>query len=87
MVQTIFIVSSDRNASDCFSSTTDDIAVFQNNNSMFDHLDHLLDDIQNNNFESSLFTTFNRKEKALKDVQEELAAFVWNHVFKGESSF
>jgi hypothetical protein len=52
MIQTIFIVSSERNASDCFSSTTDDITVFQNKNSMCDHLDQLLDDIQKDNFES-----------------------------------
>jgi len=64
--------------------TTDDITVFQDKNSMLDRLEPLIDDIQKENFEGGLFTTFNRKEKALKDIRQELAAFVWNHVFKSQ---
>jgi hypothetical protein len=84
IVQTIYIVSSERNASHCFSLTTDAIAVFQDKNSMLDSLELLIDDIQKENFEGGLFTTFNRKEKALKDIRQELAAFVCNHIFKSQ---
>jgi hypothetical protein len=84
VAQTIYIVSSERNASDYFSSITDDIAVFENKNFMLDRLELLIHNIQKQNFEGGLFTTFNRQEKALKDVRQELAAFVWNQVFKGQ---
>jgi len=82
IVQTIFIVSCEKNVSDYFSSTIDNIFIFQEQNSMLNRLETLIDDIQKDNFEGGLFTTFNRKEKALKDVRQELAVFVWNHVFK-----
>ncbi len=84
IVQTIYIVSSERNSSDYFLLTTDDITVFHNKNSMLDRLEPLVDDIQKEHFEGGLFITFNRKEKSLKDIREELAAFVWNHVFKSQ---
>jgi len=84
IIQTIYIVSCERNASDRFLSITDDIAVFQDKNSMLNRLELLINDIQKENFEGGLFTTFNRKEKALKDVRQEQAAFVWSHVFKSQ---
>jgi hypothetical protein len=84
IVQTIYIVSSEKNASVYFSSTTDVIIVLQDKKSMLDSLELLIDDIQKENFESGLFTTFNRKEKALKDIRQELGAFVCNHVFKSQ---
>jgi len=77
-------VSSERNSSDYFLLTTDDITVFEDKNSMLDRLELLVDDIQKEHFEGGLFITFNRKEKSLKDIREELAAFVWNHVFKSQ---
>ena len=50
---------------------------------MLDRLEPLIDNIHKDNFEGSLFASFNRKEKALEDIRSELAVFVWNHVFKG----
>jgi spore maturation protein CgeB len=83
IVQTIYIVSSEKNAVDYFTSTIDDVTVFQDKDSMFDRLEPLIDHIQREKFEGGLFTTFNRKEKALKDIRQELAAFVLDHIFKG----
>lgn len=80
--QTIFIVSSKRNAKDFFPSSNDNISIFPDKNSMFRDLKVLIDDIQKGNFEGCLFTNFSRTEKTLQDVHQERGAHVWNHIFK-----
>lgn len=83
IIQTMYIVSSLKISIDHFSSTIDDIAIFQDKESMVDRLEPLVDDILKENFEDGLFISFNRREKALNDRQQELGAIVSNRVFKG----
>jgi hypothetical protein len=83
IVQTIYIVSSECNAIDYFSSIIGNIAIFQDKNSMLNQLELLINDIQEDKFETGLFTTFDSNAKALKNIREEPASFVWFHVFKG----
>ena len=84
IAQTVYIVSSEENIVDRFSSAIDSISVFDDTKSMFNRLELLISDIQNGNFEGGLFTTFNRKEKALKDIGQEMGAFVWSHAIEGQ---
>jgi hypothetical protein len=76
-------VSSECNAIDYFSSIIGNIAIFQDKNSMLNQLELLINDIQEDKFETGLFTTFDSNAKALKNIREEPASFVWFHVFKG----
>ena len=82
LVQTIYIVTSNRNIIDWFSSTRNDITVFDNKTSMLDQLESFLDDIYKVNFDGGLFTTFNQKERALKDVRDQLNKFLWDHLLR-----
>ena len=50
---------------------------------MFENLEKRIKEVEEQNLNGGLFTTFCRGEKSLKDVQNDLAAFVWTHVFKG----
>ena len=82
IVQTIYIVTSERNITDWFSSMRNDITIFDNRNSMLNRLETLLNDIYEANFEGGLFTTFNQKERALKDIRDESGKFLWNDVLR-----
>jgi hypothetical protein len=84
IAQTVYIVSSEKNAVDRFSSAIDSIIVFHDTKSMFNCLELLIGDIQNGNFEGGLFTTFSRKEKALIDIRQEMGAFVCSHSIEGQ---
>jgi hypothetical protein len=83
IVQTIYIVSSKGNAIDYFPSIIGNIVIFQDKNSMLNRLELLINDIQEEKFEGGLFTTFDSNAKALKNIREEPASFIWFHVFKG----
>jgi hypothetical protein len=84
IVQTIYIVSSKGNTIDYFSSNIGNIVIFQDKNSMLNRLELLIHDIQEEKFEGGLFTTFDSNAKALKNIREEPASFIWFHVFKGQ---
>ena len=84
IVQTIYIVSSEKDINDSSLLTVNDVTVFDNKISMHDRLELLIDNIENENYEGGSFTTFYRKEKALKDVEEELGAYIWNHICKSQ---
>ena len=82
IVQTIYIVTTEHNIINWFSSSRNDITIFDNKNSMLDRLECLLDDIHKVKFEGGLFTTFNQKERALREIQSELGKFLWNDLLR-----
>ncbi|CAF5089321.1 unnamed protein product, partial [Rotaria sp. Silwood1] len=82
VIQTIFIVYSDKNTAHHLSSMIDNLHIFQTQESMFELLEKRIEQVEEQNLSGGLFTTFNSKEKSLKDVQKDFAIFVWTHVFK-----
>jgi vacuolar-type H+-ATPase subunit F/Vma7 len=84
VAQTVLVVSSDDASTDHLLSTSDRISVFRDQKTMFDHLERLIDKVKDQNLEGGLFTTFHRREKALKDLRLEFGEFIWAHVFRGQ---
>ncbi|CAF1238153.1 unnamed protein product [Rotaria sp. Silwood1] len=82
IIQTMFVVYSDRNTDNHLSLITDNLHICRTQESMFELLDKRIKEVKEQNLSGGLFTTFYRKEKSLKDVQEDLATFVWIHAFK-----
>ncbi|CAF1318473.1 unnamed protein product [Rotaria sordida] len=82
LIQTMFVIHSDRDTDNHLSSINDNLHVFRAQESMFELLEKRLEEVEKQNLSGGLFTTFYRKEKSLKDVREDLATFVWTHVFK-----
>ncbi|CAF1207135.1 unnamed protein product [Rotaria sp. Silwood1] len=82
VIQTIFIVYSDENTAHHLPSIIDNLHIFQTQESMFELLEKRIEQVEEQNLSGGLFTTFNSKEKSLKDVQKDFAIFVWTHVFK-----
>lgn len=87
LVQSIYIVTSDGNIIEWFASTRNNIQVFENKSTMLDQLECFLNDIHKVNFEGGLFTTFNQKERALKDIRDQLGTFLWNDVLISNRMF
>ncbi|CAF1414193.1 unnamed protein product [Rotaria sp. Silwood1] len=82
VIQTMFIVYSDRDTDNHLLSIIDNLHIFQTQELMFEVLEKRTEEIEKQHLDGGLFTTFYRKEKSLKDVREDLATFVWTHVFK-----
>ena len=91
-VQSIFIVSLAKEINDNImlnfskNARIDDITkvvgVYLDHQSMFVQLQQLLDETEEHNDE--LFTTFNQREKSLRDVDHELGKYVWSHSYRGQ---
>ncbi|CAF5026997.1 unnamed protein product, partial [Rotaria sp. Silwood1] len=81
VIQTMFVVYSDRDTDNHLLSITDNLHIFQTQELMFNVLEKRIEEIEKQNLDGGLFTTFYRKEKSLKDVREDLPTFVWTHVF------
>lgn len=58
--------------------------IFHDHQSMFFQMQKLISEIEEP--DDGLFSAFNRREKALKDVRQELGAFVWSHSYRGQST-
>ncbi|CAF1294715.1 unnamed protein product [Rotaria sordida] len=82
VIQTIFVVYSVSDPDNHLSLIADNFHVFQNHELMFELLEKRIQEVEEQNLNGGLFTTFYRKEKSLKDVREDLAIFAWTHVFK-----
>jgi len=62
------------------------VGIFKDQNSMVVKLQEVIADIEHDiaqNMEN-IFSTFNRKERSLRDLRHELTPFVWCHIFKGK---
>ena len=84
IVQTIYILSYERNAIDFYPSTIDNMVIFSDKDTMFNRLELLINGIQEEKFEGPVFTTFDSKARALKNIREEQASFLWFHVFRSQ---
>ncbi|CAF1134619.1 unnamed protein product [Rotaria sp. Silwood1] len=82
VIQAMFVVYSDKDTDNHLLSITDNLHIFQTQELMFEVLEKRIEEIEKLNLNGGLFTTFYRKEKSLKNVREDLATFVWTHVFK-----
>ncbi|CAF0905405.1 unnamed protein product [Rotaria sordida] len=82
VIQTMFVIYSDRDADNHLSLIIDNVHIFQTQESMFELLEKRIEEIEERNLNDGLFTTFCQKEKSLKDVREDLATFVWTHTVK-----
>ena len=60
------------------------IGIFRDHQSAYVRLQQLISETEE--FDDGLFSTFNRREKALRDVRHELGAFVWSHSYRGQCS-
>jgi hypothetical protein len=87
IAQTILVVSPDVNAIDHLLVMSDRICGFQDQKAMFDHLEQLINKIEDQHLEGGLFTAFNRRENALKDLRLEFGEFIWTHIFRGQYIF
>ncbi|CAF4016670.1 unnamed protein product [Rotaria sp. Silwood1] len=83
VIQTMFVIYSDGDTNNHLSLITDNLHVFRTQESMFELLEKRIEEIEEQNLNGGLFTTFYRKEKSLKDVREDLPTFVWTHTLKG----
>ncbi|CAF3188337.1 unnamed protein product [Rotaria socialis] len=83
VIQTMLIIPTDSDEDNHLPITNDNLHIFRSQQSMFEVLEKRIEEIHTNSLNGGLFTTFYRKEKALKDVRDDLASFVWYHVFKG----
>lgn len=84
MIQSIFILQSSGNIEGHLSFIHDNIFVCQSQKALLELLERRIDEIKHRCFDGDLFTTFHRKEQALKDIREDLASFIWIHSLKGE---
>lgn len=94
-VQSIFIVSStvkeinsdteNNSATNVRKDMEKVIGIFRNHRSMFIQLQNLISETEE--CDDGLFSAFNLREKALRDVRHELGAFVWSHSYRGEYNF
>ncbi|CAM4820701.1 unnamed protein product [Rotaria magnacalcarata] len=82
VIQAMLIVPTDRDEDNHLPLTNDNLHIFRSQQSMFEVLEKRIEEIQTNNLNGGLFTTFYRNEKALKNVRDDLASFVWFHAFK-----
>jgi hypothetical protein len=60
------------------------IGIFHDHQSIFCQMEHLISETEES--DDGLFSAFNRREKALRDVRHELGAFVWSHSYRGQCS-
>jgi hypothetical protein len=60
--------------------------VFNEQSSMLVTLQQVIVDVEQQVAQDvgDSFSTFNRKERALQDVRQEFALFMWRQVFKGK---
>ncbi|CAF1539872.1 unnamed protein product [Adineta ricciae] len=82
LVQTIFVVGSYCDGSDYLPLFSDSFRLFSSRRTLFNVLQKRIEQVDKHHWDSGIFTTFYRKEKAMKDVQQNLATFVWTHVYK-----
>ncbi len=63
------------------------VGIFQDENSMFVRLQQVIVDIENDTNQNieNIFSTFNQKEKSLRDLRHDLMPFIWCHIFKSKS--
>ncbi|CAF1126872.1 unnamed protein product [Adineta steineri] len=59
-----------------------EIQKFQDYQSLIVQLQQLMDEAED--FDDGLFAVFNQREKALRDVRQELGAFVWGQSYRGQ---
>ena len=88
VIQTMYVIYSKTDTNHRSSpSIADNFYVFENQEIMFEVLRKRIEEIESLQLDGVLFTTFCRQEKSLKNIQDDLAAFVWTHVFKGRFYF
>lgn len=83
VIQTILVVINDGAQYDHLPLTARNLYIFRTVGSMFENLESRIKEVEERELNGGLFATFCRGEKSLKDVRDDLAAFVWTHVFKG----
>ena len=62
------------------------VGIFENTNSMLVKLKQVIADVEHHAAQNvrEIFSTFNRRERVLRDVRHELGLFMWRQVFKGK---
>ena len=62
------------------------VGIFENTSSMLVQLEQVIADVEHHAAQNieEVFSTFNRQERALRDVRHEMAVFMWRQVFKGK---
>lgn len=89
-VQAILLISSSENDEDKKKIETTEkkynkvIGIFEDQSSMFEKLQQIIVHVEHQLAQNmtNIFSSFNPKERSLKDVREELVSFMWSHVFK-----
>ena len=84
VIQTIFVVHSDTDSDSHLPLVVNNLHVFRSQELVFEVLEKRIQEVTEQSLNGGLFITFCQPEKSLKDVREDLAAFVWTHVFKGQ---
>ena len=86
-IRSIFVVANEKivGYDHVWVDQTKHVHIFYDYQSLFEKLDHLMSDTQES--DDSLFAIFNERERALRNVRQELGPFVWSQSYKGQSLF